>query len=158
MRSSAIVWHDLTQVLSTAENSNHLTLSLKCLSYCSLPFVHKGVHLDPTIFKYFSVGILVRNLHHICIHLKQLYISKKNIKKYCVSKWQPKNKFSFCKNSHVTKIWKNTFPMEFSNEIWLKVGEHEYIYICEIKFEIDILFRNGGQNKFVTLRNNANLC
>ena len=29
----------------------------------------------------------------------------------------------------------NTFPKEFSNEIWLKVGEHEYIYITEIKFE-----------------------
>ena len=38
--------------------------------------------------------------------------------------------------------------MEFSNEIWLKVGEHEYINICEIKFEKNILFRNGSQNKF----------
>ena len=25
--------------------------------------------------------------------------------------------------------------MEFFNEIWLKVGEHEYINIFEIKFE-----------------------
>ena len=25
--------------------------------------------------------------------------------------------------------------MEFFNEIWLKVGEHEYIYTHEIKFE-----------------------
>ena len=25
--------------------------------------------------------------------------------------------------------------MEFFNEIWFKVGEHEYIYIFEIKFE-----------------------
>ena len=25
--------------------------------------------------------------------------------------------------------------MEFFNEIWLKVGEHEFIYIFEIKFE-----------------------
>ena len=25
--------------------------------------------------------------------------------------------------------------MEFVNEIWLKVGEHEYIYIFEIKFQ-----------------------
>ena len=45
--------------------------TLKCQSYFSLPFVHKGVHLDPFIFRYFPVGILVRNLHHICIHLKQ---------------------------------------------------------------------------------------
>ena len=49
-----------------------------CLSYFSLPFVHKGVHLDPIIFKYFPVGILVRNLHHICIHLKKIINQQKN--------------------------------------------------------------------------------
>ena len=38
--------------------------------------------------------------------------------------------------------------MEFFNEIWLKVGEPEYIYIFEIKFKKNILFKNGGQNKF----------
>ena len=38
--------------------------------------------------------------------------------------------------------------MEFFNEIRLKVGEHENIYIFEIKFEKNILFKNGGQNKF----------
>ena len=47
-----------------------------------------------------------------------------------------KNEFSFRENSHVTKIWKTTFPKEFFNEIWLKVGEHEYIYIFEVKFEL----------------------
>ena len=31
--------------------------------------------------------------------------------------------------------------MEFFNEIWLKVGEHEYIYTFEIKFEKSILFK-----------------
>ena len=45
------------------------------------------------------------------------------------------NEFSFCENSHITKIWKTTFPIEFFNEIWLKIGEYEYIYIFEIKFE-----------------------
>ena len=30
---------------------------------------------------------------------------------------------------------KNHFPNGFFNEIWIKVGEHEYIYISEIKFE-----------------------
>ena len=30
------------------------------------------------------------------------------------------------------KFEKNTFPKEFFNEIWLKVGEHEYIYITKI--------------------------
>ena len=43
--------------------------------------------------------------------------------------------FRFAKKSHVTKIWKTTFPMEFFNKIWLKVGEYECIYIFEIKFE-----------------------
>ena len=38
-------------------------------------------------------------------------------------------------NSHVTKIWKTTSQMDFFKEIWLKVGEHEYIYIFEMKFE-----------------------
>ena len=51
-----------------------------------------------------------------------------------------KYKFSFRKNSQVTKIWKKKktqyyFPKEFFNEIWLKVGEHEYIYIFEINFQ-----------------------
>ena len=38
--------------------------------------------------------------------------------------------------------------MELFNEIWLKVGEHEYTYISEIKFEKKFLFKDGGQNKF----------
>ena len=63
------------------------------------------------------------------------------------------------KSSHVTKIWKTTFPMDFFDEIWLKVGEHEYIYIFEIKFEKkNIPFKNGGQTSSVILHNNANLC
>ena len=49
--------------------------------------------------------------------------------------------------------------MEFSNEIWLKVGEHEYINILEIKFEKKIFcFEMAAKTSFVTLRNNANLC
>ena len=44
--------------------------------------------------------------------------------------------FHFAKiYSHMTKIWKTTFSMEFLNEIWLKVGKHKYIYIFGIKFE-----------------------
>ena len=62
-------------------------------------------------------------------------------------KWRPKNKFLFRENSQVTKIWKTTFLKEFFN-VWLKVGEHEYIYIFEIKIEKNILFKFGGQNKF----------
>ena len=38
-----------------------------------------------------------------------------------------KNQFLFREKSHVTKIWKTTFSMDFFNESWLKVGEREYI-------------------------------
>ena len=51
-------------------------LTLKCLSYFSLPFVHKGVHLDPTIFKYFSmIGIfrLFRENSHVTKILKTTF-------------------------------------------------------------------------------------
>ena len=44
------------------------------------------------------------------------------------------------------KIWKkqnktkqNTFPKEIINEIVVKVGEHEYIYVAGIKSENVIL-------------------
>ena len=33
------------------------------------------------------------------------------------------------------RFWPKIFPKEFFNEIWLKVGEHEYIYNTEITFE-----------------------
>ena len=67
-----------------------------------------------------------------------------------------KNKFSFRKNSHVTKIWKTTFPKEFFN----KVGKYEYIFIFEIKFEKKKIFclEMVAKTNFVTLRNNASLC
>ena len=74
----------------------------------------------------------------------------------CRDQW-----FLFLENSHVTKMWKNTFPKEFFNEILLKVREHEYVDIFEVKFENkNILFKNGGQNKFwdIVTCNNADLC
>ena len=57
-------------------------------------------------------------------------------------------KFVISRKIHVTKNWKTTFPKYFFNKIWLKVEEHENIYIFEIKLEKNILFKNGGQNKF----------
>ena len=51
--------------------------------------------------------------------------------------------------SHVTKIWKNTFQKKLFNKIWLKLAEFEYIHISEIKFEKKIIpFKNGSQNRF----------
>ena len=59
--------------------------------------------------------------------------------------------------SHVTKIWKTTFPVEFFN-VWLKVGEYEYIYTYEIKFEKKIFcLKMAARKSFMILRNNANL-
>ena len=46
-----------------------------------------------------------------------------------------KTNFLFCKNSHMTKIWKTPFPKEFFNKIELKVREQKYIHIFETKFE-----------------------
>ena len=49
--------------------------------------------------------------------------------------------------------------MEFFNEIWLKVEEHEYIYIFEIKFAKKLFrLKMAAKINFVTLCNNANLC
>ena len=56
---------------------------------------------------------------------------------WALSKWRPNNRFLFCVISILAKIWKTTFPKESFNEIWLKVGEHEYIYITEITFKKD---------------------
>ena len=42
-----------------------------------------------------------------------------------VSKWRPNNRFLFRVISILAKFWKNTFPKEFFNEIWLKEGEYE---------------------------------
>ena len=57
---------------------------------------------------------------------KKLEFCKKKKKKSCtVSKWRPNNQFLFRGISILAKIWKATFPKEFFNEIWLKVGEHE---------------------------------
>ena len=72
-------------------------LTFNCLSYFSLPFVHgtgAGVHLDPFIFEYFPVRISVRNLHHMCIHPKQVYISKRNDQQMFCFKMAAKNEFS----------------------------------------------------------------
>ena len=46
--------------------------------------------------------------------------------------------------------------MEFFNEIWLKVGKHEYIYIFKIKCEKQLFcLQMVAKTSFVTLPNNA---
>ena len=101
-----------------------------------LPLVPKGGGgpRDPSIENHFPSRILQWNLHHTCMDYKKSQFCKKNWKCCTVSKWRPNNRFLFRVISILAKIWKTTFPKEFFNEIWLKVGEHEYIYITEITF------------------------
>ena len=52
----------------------------------------------------------------------------------------------------MTKICKKkTFPKEFFNDILVKVAEHEYIYIAEIRFEKLFLFKVGAKTKWTPL-------
>ena len=85
----------------------------------------------------------------ITILKKKIEKLKKNWKCCTVSKWRSNNWFLFHVISILARIWKTTFPKEVFNEIWLKVGEHEYIYITEIRFFLKIIpFWNDGQTIF----------
>ena len=97
-----------------------IQLTLKSLSYFSLPFVHKGVHLDPFIFEYFSVGISVRNLHHMLVHLKQPS-AKRTIKKTFCYKMAAKTNYRFTQKVTWQKFekqlsWKN-FSIKFGSKL-----------------------------------------
>ena len=49
-----------------------------------------------------------------------------------VSKWRPKNRFSFWRHFDFGENLKNHFPKGiFFNEIWLKLGDHEYITLLK---------------------------
>ena len=51
------------------------------------------------------------------------------------------------------------FPKEFFNKIWLKVEEHKYINIFEIKFETKLFcLKMVAKTSFMTLGNNAHFC
>ena len=54
---------------------------------------------------------------------------------YTITKWRPKNKFPSRDIKFPTKNGKNTFPKEFSLEIWLIIEDCIYKYAAEIKFE-----------------------
>ena len=54
--------------------------------------------------------------------------------------------------------FKTTFPKEFFNKIWLKVGENEYIYIFKWNLKKKICLEMAAKTIFVTSLNSANLC
>ena len=115
-----------------------VSLTMLLIWYFYFRWCPRGVPRDPNVEKHFSSQILQWNLHHICMDYKKQQFCKKKKKKKSkcctVSKWRPNNRFLFRVISILAKIWKTTFPKEFFNEIWLKVGKHGYIYITEITF------------------------
>ena len=86
------------------------------------------VHLEPFIFEYFSVGISVRNLHHMFIHLKQPISAKRTIKNggqktnLCFTKIVMWPKFE-------NPLFQRNFSIKFGS--WLK-NMNAFIFI---KFE-----------------------
>ena len=57
--------------------------------------------------------------------LSKNHNSGKKLECCTLSKWRPNNQFYFASFRFWPKFDKTTFPMEFFNEIWPKVGEHE---------------------------------
>ena len=113
---------------------SYVILTLKWPRYFYSRWCPRGVPRDPSVENHFPTGILQWNLHHICRAIKN-HNSAKKIWKYCtVSKWRPNNRFLFRVILILAKSWKTTFPKEFFHEIFLKVGEYEYIYITKITF------------------------
>ena len=106
-------------------------LTLNCIRYPALPLVHRGFHGIPKKTT-FPAEFLKLSLLHIYNTLITTLFQKKKWNICTVSKWWPNNQISFRVISILAKIWKTTFPKEFFNEIWLKLGDHEYITIAEI--------------------------
>ena len=76
------------------------------------------------------------NLHHISMDYYKSQFCKKQLE----------NVVPFQNGGHITdfyfasfRFWPK-FEKQFFNEIWLKVGEHEYIYITEITLKKVIPF------------------
>ena len=95
----------------------------------------------------------------IYLYTKKKHIQAKKILKkiFTVSKWRPNYRFSFCVISILAKIWKTTFTKEFFNEIWLIIGDYEYIYNTNIKMEKFYSCETLGAKQFFA-NPPANLC
>ena len=95
----------------------------------------------------------------ICVHTQNNHISAKwTIKKCFVSKWRPENK-SFHEKSHVTKLWKTTFPKDFfSIKFGLKLKNmNTFTFLYKI-WKALLCLKMTAKRSFVTLCNNAHLC
>ena len=65
----------------------------------------------------------------------EYYTLYSNTKKIILKQKNSQENLSFQNGiiSISAKIWKTTFPKEFFYEIWLIIGDHEYISITETK-------------------------
>ena len=58
----------------------------------------------------------------------------------------------------VTKIWKNTFPMEFSMKLAQSRRKWIHLHFWNKIWKKSFCLKMVAKTNFATLRNNANLC
>ena len=112
------------------------TLTLNCIRYPALPLVHKGGSMEPPLKKTTFPLEFLNYLYTIYIYtlITTIFQKKKNKIYVPFQSGGQITDFHFATFRFRPKFEKNTFTKEFFNEIWLKLGDHEYINIAEIKF------------------------
>ena len=91
------------------------------------PVDNSPTTFPPEFFNYSHTIYTYTNHNHISGKKYKIFVPFQN--------GGQKTDFHFASNVLISaKIWKTTFLKEFFNEIWLKLGDHEYINIAEIKF------------------------
>ena len=106
----------------------------------------------------FRRNFVMNTALHIYTLKTTVFKQKKRPKKITVTKWPPNDRYSFrARCFDFGKNLKNTFPMKCFNEIWLIIGDHEYIKIPEIK--IGNFYSGGilGEKHFFLHPKNTNL-
>ena len=111
-------------------NKRQITsLTLNCIRYPALPLVHKKTTFPPEFGNYLYT-----------IYIYTLITTKFQGKKYEIfvrfHNGGQITDFHFASFRFRPKFEekKNAFPKEFFNEIWFKLGDHQYINIAEVKF------------------------
>ena len=100
-----------------------LLLTLKCLSYFSLPLVHKE---GGSTWTHSFLSTFLKEFRYetcaTCVYTQIDHISaKRKIKQCFVSKWLPKNELSFREKSHLTKFVKPLFQGNFVRKFGSKL-------------------------------------
>ena len=110
-------------------------LTLNCIRYPALPLVHNGgFHGTPKRKPLSHRNFLIIFTPYVYTLITTIF-QEKNYKIFVpFQNGGQITDFHFASFRFWPKFEKNTFPEEFFNEIWLKLGDHEYINIAEIKF------------------------